>query len=118
MKKWVLFIALSSVLTLQSCVREEVVLVPVEPKLTAEIDYSYYIGLKWVEVEGEIINRGNVPLNGAQIRFRLYDRDGYLLNTYFVDYDVLKDPGYGAYFYGEFQQRYVYEVRADIWDLW
>lgn len=118
MKKWILFIAMSSVLFLNSCVKEEVILVPVEPRLTAEIDYTYYTGLRWVEVEGEIINRGNVPIRGAQIRYSLYDIDGLLISTYFRDYDVFADPGQGVYFYGEFPERYVYEVRAEIWDLW
>jgi hypothetical protein len=118
MKKAFLLFALTSMFLMQSCVQEEVVFVPVEPKLTAEIDYTYYTGLRWVEVEGEIVNRGNVPLKGAQIRYRLFDRDGYLINTYFVDYDVLADPGYGTYFYSEFPERYTYEVIADIWDLW
>ena len=101
----------------QSCVKEEVRIVE-PPRMTAEMHYSFYSGIRTVEIEGEIINRGNVYLEGAQLRFRLYDRNGFLITTYFQDFSVRNSPNYGSYFYTSLNERYVYEVKADIWNLW
>jgi hypothetical protein len=103
--------------SLQSCVKEEVLIVE-PPRMTAEMNYTFYSGIRTVEIEGEVINRGNVFIEGAQIRFRLYDKNGYLITTYFQDFTVRNSPNYGAYFYTALNERYVYEVKADVWDLW
>jgi hypothetical protein len=118
MKKILLLSSLFLVLlSFQSCVREEVIIVE-PPRMTAEMNYSFYSGIRTVEVEGEIINRGNVYVEGAQIRFRLYDRNGYLITTYFQDFAVNNSPGFGTYFYTALNEKYVYDVKADVWDLW
>jgi len=118
MKKLLLLSSLFLILfSFQSCVREEVLIVE-PPRMTAEMNYTFYTGIRTVEIEGEIINRGNVFIEGAQIRFRLYDRNGYLITTYFQDFIVRNSPNYGAYFYTALNENYIYEVKVDVWDLW
>lgn len=104
------------VMLIQACSKEEAP--QAQPKRTAEMNYSFYTGIRNVEVEGEIINRGNVYLNGTQIRFLLYDHNGYLIRTYFNDFKVDNYPGEGTYFYTMFSEPGVSEVKAEIWDLW
>ncbi len=118
MKRTILLMFTLGLISLQSCVQEEIIIVQEAPVLKAELNYSYYLGLRIVEVEGEIINRGNAMLSGAQIRFRLYDEDGFLITTLFRDYTVNVGPDAGIYFYADFIQPGTFDVVADIWDVW
>lgn len=118
MKRTILLLFALGLIGLQGCVQEEIILVQEPIVKQAELNYSYYLGLRIVEVEGEIVNRGNIPLAGAQIRFRLFDEDGYLITTLFRDFNLNVSPGDGIYFYSDFVQPGTFDVKADIWDVW
>lgn len=117
MKNKTLLLTLGIMMTLSSCIREEVIIV--EPvRQTADINYSFYTSRNFVEIEGDIINTGNTYIRGAEIRFQLYDSYGYLVATYFESFDLSVAPGDGRYFYIDIPERYIYDVRSDVWSIW
>ncbi len=104
-------------MTVSSCIREEVIIV--EPvRQTADINFSFHSSRNFVVIEGDIINTGNTYMRGAEIRFQLYDNYGYLMATYFKRFDLGVSPGDGRYFYMDIPERYINDVRSDVWSIW
>ncbi len=112
MKKTFLLIIGLSLITLSSCVREEVYIYQDRPD--ADVIYEYWTGPSGTLIEGEIFNDGNTYLNSVELQVRLYDNRSHLIESEYYWINVYSYPGESSFFTLDLWEPYVSDVEIRV----
>lgn len=102
-------ITLGGSLLFSSCTYDDPVVVTAQPSVA--ISYDFWTGARHVEIDGSVLNNGNVEVQTVNIEFILVDEFGYAISSSWHRYRVNILPGQAFFFSIDIGEFAVYDVR-------
>jgi|GEM_PF-1761661 len=102
-------LVLGSSMIFTSCVYEEPVIVYQQPRVA--VDFDFWTGSRHVEIDGSVLNQGNVDVRSVNIEFLLIDRYGDVVSSSWHQYRVNLLPREEFFFSIDIGEFGIYEVR-------